>query len=308
MLRVTRTDDHPAFDRPVEGARIAIVCPDPELRVQAARAFDDAPFEWQVRLFETAPPDADVVVRAPDVPGDGIELDLDHPETTIERVAASLLRRSLGRVIEVAGAGGGVGCTSIAIHLTSFLSRGGPALYVEGETGCGGRLRLGLDEDTPDWADVRDPDALALAALPVVGGFRSLLAPLTGGCVRDEVLVWARSRFPFVIVDRGRACDPVAIRGGDRILVLAPSVPSARRALALLHRSEEAPALVTNRLGPGSEVTDRALEAILGDRRVALTLPCSPSLRDAEDTGGVLSPNATAWSRRIARLAEVLEQ
>jgi hypothetical protein len=63
--------------------------------------------------------------------------------------------------------------------------------------------------------------------------------------------------------------------------------------------------LVSNRCGPGGETTRAELQAIIG-RRVALELPCAPSLRDAEDDGRLLTSRLSPWVRRVDRLAGTL--
>src|SRR5688500_9180269 len=120
--------------------RVALVSRDPEMRFMAARAFDDAPAEWLVSLFETPPQDSDVVVVASDVDAEGIRLDLDDPSRTMTAVAARLTRSKPTTMIGVTSPHGGVGCTTLALHLAAYLSRDHPAMYVEAVRSCGGRF------------------------------------------------------------------------------------------------------------------------------------------------------------------------
>lgn len=298
----------PSFsNRVVSRPRVAIVCNDPELRLAVARAFDEAPSQWLVRLFESVPQDADVVVLAPGVDGEGIELDLDAPHDTIAVIESRLAERDSGRLIEVTATGGGTGATSLALHLASFLSGDDPALYVESKTSCGGGLRLGLENGGPSWGDVEARSPLISSTVPVAAGFRALLAPETTTAVPPDVLGLCRSEFRWVVVDRGAStADPEATL---EVLLLTPTVPSFRRAAARLRDGSGCGrVLVTNRLGPGSELTTAVLGSILGDVPPGVDLPCSPALRDAEDEGRLLPRHATVWSRRVAKLADGLSR
>ena len=283
--------------------RVALVSRDPEMRFLAARAFDEAPAEWHVGLFESPPQDADVVVVASDVDADGIRLDLDDPSRTFAAVGESLAPSRQTTVIGVASPHGGAGCTSLALHLASVLARHEPALYVEGDRSCGGRLRLGLDLEGPSWSDAH-ADAIDGCAIPVRDGFRALLAP-EDDQLSPALIDRCRRLARFVIVDLGVSGTLTEPRDEIIVVVLNPSVPSARRGAAWLAARSLTPVVVTNRLGPGSELTDATFAEVLGSP-VTLTLPCSPALRDAEDEGRLLVPESSSWSRRVARLAAAL--
>jgi hypothetical protein len=62
---------------------------------------------------------------------------------------------------------------------------------------------------------------------------------------------------------------------------------------------------VTNRLGPGSDLTRHRLEQRLG-HPISLELPCCAALRDAEDEARLLTSPLTQWIRRIDRLSKAL--
>lgn len=283
--------------------RIALVSRDPDTRFRAARAFDEAPREWLIGLFESAPADADVVVLAPDAEGPGLELDLNHPERTIAAIEERVGNGVTSTFVIVRSATGGVGCTSIALHLAAFLSREEPALYVEATAACGGRYRLGLDVGGPDWARLQPGGSVDEVALPMAGGFRALLAPDAASEIPADVLQVCARHTRFVILDAGDVSMPFTAPETTPLsfVVLSPTIPSARRAAELLSAQERA-VPISNRLGPGSETTDDMLQVILG-RPIAVALPCSPALRDAEDRGRLLGRDASTWSRRVARLA-----
>jgi hypothetical protein len=85
-------------------------------------------------------------------------------------------------------------------------------------------------------------------------------------------------------------------------VVMPPTSPGAARTRALLERIPPRPhAVVVNRQGPGGEATRALLQVALGST-IALELPCSPALRDAEDDGALLARHAR-WTRRVERLA-----
>ena len=304
MSRATGIDRAALSNRRMTAARIAIVCPDETMRMRAAKAFDAAPIEWTIGLFDQPPHDADLLVRVPGIEGEGIELDLEDPDRTLNEIESRLAHRHAGRVIEVVSTGGGTGCTSLALHLASYLSTEAPALYIECHPERGGRLRLGLEHEGPTWNSVEGPDDLSAAALPTQGGFRALLAGPEGDELSDRCVRWGRSRHSFVVLDRGPA--PPTAPDATVILLMSASVPSARRALTILEGSDLAPgALIANRLGPGSEATSEMLESVVG-RGFTLALPVSPVLRASEDEGRLLARYSTVWSRRVGLLADAL--
>ena len=285
--------------------RVAIVGRDPELRLHAARAFDRAPIDWAVRLFETVPSDADAVVVCPDMDAVGIEFDPENPQRVLDDVAKKLSVRFAGLVVNVAGVGGGVGTTTIALHLSAALARRGPTCYVELDPNRAARFRLDLGQEVPTW-DAADPseDGLMRAAIPVEGGFRVLLAP-------DEIrepdvgslLNRCTTSFRHVVVDLGSDRHSQVTIDSPSLLVMPPSVVAAQRVRESADgRPERRWAIVTNRVGPGSEATRKRLEQICG-RSIDVELPCSPALRDREDEGRLLRSAWSPWCRRIDRLA-----
>ncbi|HYI44284.1 MAG TPA: hypothetical protein VE174_02320 [Actinomycetota bacterium] len=287
--------------------RVAIVATEPELRLAAAKAFDAAPAEWKVCLFDQAPPDADAVVVCDDVHADGIRFDPTDPAGVVTEVARALTRPVPGRSVFVVGACGGAGTTSVSLHLARALGRHGSVCYLESDPNRGARHRLGLPEEAPAWDVVgKDTESLLRAAIPVEGSFRVLLMPdgkdrSDGGKVRGR----CEERFTRVVVDVGAGPPSGSLTDALAILVLTPSLVSARRARELLAESPDVKwAIVTNRVGPGSEANTRMLERVL-ERRITLELPCTPALRDREDECRLLG-SWSRWSSRLDRLAHAV--
>jgi len=291
---VARATAHPGEApqaRMMSRLRVAIVTRDPAVRTAAAKAFDRAPAAWSVRLCDRLPEGADVVVAGPDVSREvaGVAFDPADPERIIDDVA-----RAGSTVIAatVTGACGGAGATSIALHLAATLG----ACLVDLSPDAAAARRLGIDE-------VRmfaEGDDARSASVPVAPGLRLLSAPGAPDAVAAAV-----DEFERVIVDCAGAALPDLVR--PWILVVPPSLPAARRAHALIAaEGDRSCAIVMNRTGSGGTSTRFALERVLG-QPVALWLPPTPSLRDAEDAGRLLTAGWTRWCRGIRRLARALE-
>jgi Flp pilus assembly CpaE family ATPase len=216
----------------------------------------------------------------------------------LERVRAVVEPRA--RAIVVTAPSGGVGATSVALHLASTIT--GSCLVDLGGH-IAERLNLG-PEDVRTWDQEDD-----VGSLTFPGGVRVALAPADPA--RDAMraaLARAMTTFDQIVVD-APAADALEVAidvASTVVLVMSPTKPGAYRARRLLdlhpHRTW---AIVANRVGPGGETTRSDLEAIL-ERRLAIELPCCPSLRDAEDDGRLLSTTWTRWTRGIRRLAQVL--
>ncbi|MGH2773888.1 MAG: AAA family ATPase [Actinomycetota bacterium] len=285
--------------------RIAVVSNDPDVRLEAARAFDGAPASWFVSLHTTAPEDVDIVVLGPDAEGEGIPFDPADSQSVIEEIESRTGARE-GAVIVVTSASGGVGATSLALHLAAALA---PALRVGFiELAPRAALRLGLAPgEHLTWADLDESsESIARCFLPIAPGFRALLAPEDGG-EAGLALKRSRSAFDLLVVDApARIASESLCEADAGVLVMGPSVPQAHWARAFI---EEWPdldwAVVINRLGRGGETT-RAQLADLAGRPISLELPCSPALRDAEDDGRLVSLKWTRYGRAITRLADAL--
>lgn len=285
--------------------RIAVVSNEPDVRLEAARAFDDAPASWSVSLHTSVPDDVDIVVLGPDAEGEGIPFDPADPKRAIDEIESRTSAHE-GAIIVVTSASGGVGATSLALHLAAALAPAARVGFIELAPGAGLRLGLAPGEHLT-WADLDESsESIARCFLPVAPGFRALLAPHDGG---DPGLVSKRSRaaFDLLVVDAPSRNASVALCEADAaVLVMGPSVPHAHGARAFI---EEMPdldcAVVTNRLGRGGETTRAQLSDLLG-RPVALELPCCPALRDAEDDGRLVSLRWTRYGRAVTRLADAL--
>jgi hypothetical protein len=286
-------------------SRVAIVAKEPQLRLLAAKAFDAAPPEWNVGLFEEAPPDADVTVVCGDLDVDGVAFDPAEPVAVLSKVARVLGERHIGRAVQVVGATGGAGTTTVALHLSASLARRGSTLYLEMDANRGAADRLDLPSEvrTVDGSDM-DDETLLRCAVPFAGGFRALLLPETVGDLdHHELIRQCATIFENVVIDSGvcAVSDPVLAARG--ILVMTPSIVSAKRARRFLDACPETRwAVLANRLGPGSETTRSGLERVLG-RRLAIDLPCTAGLRDREDEGRLLERPWSRWCTRIDRLA-----
>jgi hypothetical protein len=283
----------------VSAVRVAAVSRDQVARIELARAFDTAPLDWRVSLHTDVPDDADVVVYGPDVPSDGgIVFDPQDPDGLITRIERTLAATARNNLFVVTGTGGGVGVTTVALHLAMNAARDRSTCCIGGQ---GMSRRLDLPPELPVWGD--DTTEIHDVATPVAGGFRVVIAPRA-----TTVIEAARETFDAVVLD-GPALDESTLTSARAaVLVLPPTVPGARAAREVTHQLPDVRwALVTNRLGPGGEMTRVALERIL-ERRIAVELPTCAPLRDAEDDGHLLTSSLYRWSRRITQLWSTLER
>lgn len=259
-----------------------------------------------------------MVVYGPDMGvGHGIIFDPNRPEDILEQIVWAASPGAAGSAVVVTGAGGGAGVTTVALHLAAVAASGSTAVcYADVDLSWGAHARLGLAEDTRTWGDVDDgPGSLQLAAVPVPGGFRAMMSPRGAGSADPSrpdparIVKRAVGEFEHVVVDAPHpslTSDLLSL-GRVGVLVVSPTVPSAGRARQLLDRWPECRwAIVSNRAGPGGESTRSGLERIL-NRKLALELPCTPALRDAEDDGRLLAQRWSRWGRGIARLWRALE-
>lgn len=285
---------------------IAVVSRNEDVRLEAARAFDRAPRSWSVRLFETVPEGADVIVIGPDVEhhGRAIRFEPGRADSLLGDIERYAKTRSA--CVYVTSSSGGCGVTTICLHLAAALADRKTACYVESAWGGTG-ARLNLPDDHRTWADLEGPEAsIETAALPVPGGFRVLLAP-EGGLVSGEVVERARRDFDYVIVDaRPGQCDPAPLDEDALVLmVVPPTRTGARRARAMLGDHDQGWTVITNRTGHGGDLGRVELQGAIG-HRVLDHLPCTPRLRAAEDEGDLLVSRWNLWSRKVDRLALAL--
>ena len=292
--------------------RVVVVSRNPQMRLAAATAFDKAPSDWTVELHDTVPEDADVVVFGPDIEADaGVRFDPTQPDRLLEDVIAAWQQR--GSAVVVTSAGGGTGTTSLSLHLALARASTIPTCWLDLNAGSHSGDRLGLrGSSLKSWGDIDASEtAMRMAALPVAGGFRVLLAPPRESSVDVSAVVErACCEFQRVVIDvaAGSLLEIVLARAGAAVVVMSPTLGCARKTKALLDEFPGAPwVVVTNRIGPGGESTKTALQRIIG-RRITMELPCAPALRDCEDEGRLLKSAWSPWRRAVTRLAKALEQ
>lgn len=291
--------------------RVAIVATDPDVRMSAARAFDGAPPDWEIELHDRAPASADVIVASEghEAPG-AIVFDPDDPDRALAEVGARL--RSRGRVACVTSPSGGTGATTVALHLAGASAGSASTCFVDLDAQWGAAPRVGLGLDPPrTWADAtRSPEQLMAAAVPLPAGFRALFAPRDADTsLIPALLDGCRSTFDRVVVDAPRLALASVLPYADAVLVvIQPAPQGALRAAAFVDTlGDVCRGLIANRLGPGGETSIRALETALG-MSIALELPCSRALRDAEDDGRLLTSPLSPWTWRMRRLARALDE
>ncbi|CAN5762889.1 hypothetical protein BH18ACT15_BH18ACT15_12760 [soil metagenome] len=296
--------------------RVAVVSRDEHVRLEAARAFDSAPPEWLVGLYKDPPKDDDVVVFGSDVPSaTGIVFDPEQPGGVLEAVRrAAQTNHGGGHILVVTSCNRGAGVTTLGLHMARSLAARRKVCYVDLDTEWSAAPRLGLDRNALiTWGEVDDgPEAVWRCALPVEHGFRILVAPLGHGAEEGVAIVArAAARFEVLVVDApwSPAVSELMDLASAAVLVLPPTRPAALRARTLLlgEAGEKSWAVVTNRLGRGSELRQKEIERLI-ERPIALALPHAPRLRDAEDEGRLLSPTLSRWGRRVDRLAGAVER
>lgn len=291
------------------GLNVGVVTRDRDMRLEVARAFDHAPASWAVTLHDSVPTDVDVLVFGPDVEAHGgIAFDPLEPAGVVRAITAHLEKERSAPIV-VTSASGGTGVTTLALHLAAATSQWCSTCFIEVEALSGAALRLDLEEGFfRTWADLEGDDSLQ-SALPVSAGFRALLAPQTWGSKEFRAAVArAQASFEATILDAPFSCPWPLLPEGPfmGVVVMSPTVPSAHRTRAFLDgHCETTWAIVGNRLGSGGEMTRMELERIL-ERKIALQLPCTPALRDAEDEGRLAWPAWSRYARSVVRLARAL--
>ena len=286
---------------------IAVVSRDEDVRLEAARAFDEAPRSWSVRLYETVPEGADVIVVGPDVehPGRAIRFEPGRAQDLLGDIERCAVTRS--RCVYVTSPCGGCGVTTICLHLAATLAQKKAVCYVESTWGGVG-TRLNLPDDHRTWADLEaGKSPLEAVALPVPGGFRALLAPETGLASAD-IVGRTRRGFDYVVVDArpGQLESARPDEDAVGVMVLPPTRTGARRGRTVLDRLPDLTwAVITNRTGHGGDLGRMALQDAVG-HRVLDHFPCAPRLRAAEDEGVLLASRWSLWGRKVERLALAL--
>jgi hypothetical protein len=296
------------------GPTVALVVQDPDLRLRAARAFDEAPRAWTVRFSEEVPPDADVVVYEDPQGREGVKIDPERPQDLLPEVQARLERANQPKACRTAIVTGvpGSGVTSVALHLAAIWARRAETCFLDLDRSWSCADRLGLAQDVITWAGTDRPsDGIRLASVPIAAGLRALVAPVGQVDVRSgEVIDRVPTEFERVVIDGpyGHLEDEAIALADSVVVVLSPCLPHAHRTTRILHRfATSRLAVVTNRLGPGGETTRAEIESILG-RKLALELPTCPGLRDAEGKQHLASLTWSRWGRALERLSRALER
>lgn len=289
------------------GLKVALVSRDSRERLAVASAFDAAPASWDVSIHADRPSEADVVVLGSDIAEhqrhDGAVLfDPHNPGRAVDLVKEVLAARLTRRYL-VTGAGRGVGVTSCALHLAAAFAARADTCLLDLDSEWGLQTWIGFDSTS-----AKPPDRLPLAAHPVRGGFRVVVAR---HCEQDPASLQEEcaGRFDRLIMDKPSPLgieDRVDVAGAALVVSAAPS--SIARARSIVEQHPQTPwAVVLNRLGPGGEATRTQIERSLGSR-VAVELPCTPCLRDAEERGRLLSSRWFRYVRRIDALSRALDR
>jgi pilus assembly protein CpaE len=238
---------------------------------------------------------------AADLGGELVRLSAPHRD----RPAAA------GTVVAVTGVQGGVGTTTVAVHLAGAWARWGnaPVLLIDLAGGLG--FRLDLDPDAPGWdvaaAMAEGPDgAIAPGVLaepwPGLGVLPAPDTPVSGPMPEPDtvraVLHAARAAGGVTVVDVGLGAGPagaVATGAADVLLAVARSDSAgARRLLALADAWEAAGndlgacGLVTVGVTAGAPLALRHVRARLGDRLWAAIPAGAAELAAAGEDGELL--------------------
>lgn len=256
-----------------------------------------------------------------------LPLSLEELSTTVEGAAAwaQAVRRRLasdleeverdagaGRMVVLAAAKGGVGTTTVAVHLaltTQLAGRARSVCLVDLDLQTGD-VRHFLDlthrrsiMDLVDVADDLSARHLDDALYHHASGIRILLPPVSGEHGEDitgrstrQILGAITSRFDVVIVDVGSVMTEaaaVATEMANQVVVLTqPDVPALRGANRLLELWErlqirkDGIAILLNRASKESEVQPDLVTKVVGMPVLKTTIPAGfRSLEAASNTG-----------------------
>lgn len=256
-----------------------------------------------------------------------------------DRVAREVLAGSAadvpgGGMITLAGAKGGVGTTTLALHLALAAARSSPSITV-----ClvdldlqGGDVRSLLDlryrrgiEDLIDVIDDMSGRQLEDSLYPHPSRLRILLPPAHGEVAEEittrvarQVLGAIRTRFDLVVVDSGTTvtdASAVAVEMADRAVIVAtPDVPALRSANRLidlwarLNIRKEDIAVALNRVSNQAEVQPDLASKVLDAPLIGAAIPAAFNELEAATNTGVpdrLEPGLV--QRALGRLGRELE-
>lgn len=275
----------------------------------------------------------------------GLPLSLEDLHTTVVQAAgwARAVRDRLlrtdddagagGTMVALAGAKGGVGTTTLAVHLAlaaQLADRERSVCLVDLDLQAGDvRSLLDLSHrrsvvDLVEVADDLTARHLDDSLYPHASGLRVLLPPADGefaedvsGRVARQILGAIRSRFDIVVVDVGTVvteAGAVATEMADRVLVVAtPDVPALRAANRLvglwerLQVRKDGVEVLVNRASRESEVQPELVAKVVSVRCVRAVVPADfRGLEPAANTGVPERLEDTPARRGIDALAAEL--
>jgi pilus assembly protein CpaE len=223
-----------------------------------------------------------------------------------------------GLVVAVRGVQGGVGTTTVAVHLAAAWSRWGPApvLLLDLSGGLAFRLDLGA---APTWSSLfppttsapgagdLDPGALigtlaepwaGLSVLPLAGLPDGDAEPPPEPPVIRSVLEVVRAAYRVVVIDLPLVGGPfvqAALSQADALVTVARCETAGVRALQAAlgawsgaGRDPDAAGAVVTGVRPRAPLAPREVRAVLGDRLWALVPAAAAELAAAAEDGVLL--------------------
>jgi pilus assembly protein CpaE len=226
-----------------------------------------------------------------------------------------------GLVVALRGVQGGVGATTVAVHLAAAWARWGPApvLLLDLSGGLAFRLDLGA---TPTWSSLfpapgtapggdgsggLDPAALVgtlaepwtgLSVLPLAGLPDGAAEPPPEPPVVQSLLEVARTTYRVVVVDLPATGGPsvrAALSQADALVAVARcetagvrAVQAALGAWTAAGRDPDAAGAVVTGVRPRAPLAPREVRAVLGDRLWGLVPAAAAELAAAAEDGVLL--------------------
>lgn len=234
-----------------------------------------------------------------------------------------------GSLIALAGAKGGTGTTTLAVHLALVASAARRSVCLVDMDLQTGDIPSFLDlthrrsvVDLVDVADDINPTVLADTLFVHPAGPHILLAPSEGEKGEDVtarvargVLGGLRSRYEIVIVDCGShttEASAMAVEMADRVVITTtPDLPALRAAKRLVRllarlqvRKEEDLAILLTRASRNTEIQPEFARKILGLPMLNVAVPASfRALEQAINTGSPTTVEDDNFRRAIGQLA-----
>lgn len=251
--------------------------------------------------------------------------------TRLQDDADDAVASAAGSMVAVAGAKGGVGATTVALHLARAVNRQRRSVCLVDLDLQTGDVRHLLDishrrsiSDLVDVADAVSARQLDDSLYQHASGLRVLLPPQHGeraeevtGAATRQILGAIRSRFDVVIVDVGavvtEACAVAMHMANQAIVVVTPDVlalRSANRLLALWDRLrvDTGVGVLINRTDRANEVQSDMVARVVDAEVLSTTVPAAfRSLEPAINTGDPERAQSAPLQRSMERLASELE-